>query len=81
MHVGLCRDDGLIFTPDYNGPKTSKIHKKIIRAFHLLEFKIEISPSLKIVKFLNMTFNLTHNTLKLFSKDKKTPTYTNINSN
>ena len=34
--VGLCRDDGLIFIPDSNGPKILKIHKKIIRAFKLL---------------------------------------------
>ena len=28
--VGLYRDDGIIFIPDSNGPKTSKIHKTII---------------------------------------------------
>ena len=28
--VDLYREDGLIFIPDSNGSKTSKIHKKII---------------------------------------------------
>ena len=31
--VGLYRCDGIIFIPDSNGPKTSNIQKKIIRAF------------------------------------------------
>ena len=30
---GLHRNDGIIFIPDSNSPKTSKIQKKIIRAF------------------------------------------------
>ena len=57
--VGLYSNDGLIFIPDSNGSKTSKIHKKIIRAFKLLGFKSEISSNLKILNFLDIAFNLT----------------------
>ena len=38
--VRLYRDDRIIFIPDSNGPKTSKIQKKIIRAFKLLDIPI-----------------------------------------
>ena len=33
--IGLYRDDGLIFIPDSNGPKTSKLSKKFIREFKI----------------------------------------------
>ena len=36
--VRLYWDDSLIFIPDSNGPKASKIHKEIIRAFKLQGF-------------------------------------------
>ena len=68
------RDDDLIFIPDSNGPKTSKIHKKMIKAFKLLGFKIEISSKLKIVNFLDISFNFRNNTFKPFSKDNQTST-------
>ena len=35
-HMELYQDDRIIFIPDSNGPKTSKIQKKIIKAFKLL---------------------------------------------
>lgn len=46
--VRLYRDDGLIFIPDSNGPLSSRIQKKIIKALQFLGFKIEISSNLKI---------------------------------
>ena len=55
-HVGLYRDDGLMYIPNSNGPNTSSIQKKkIIRAFKLLGFKIEISWNNEIVNFLDVT--------------------------
>ena len=79
--VGLFRDDGHIFIPGNNGPKSSKIHVKITRAFKFLESKIKISSKFQIVTFLDMTFNLSNNILKPFSKDNQTPTYINVNFN
>lgn len=55
--VGLYRDDGLIFVPSSNGPITSSLHKKVVRAFKYLGLKIEISSNLKIVNFLDITLN------------------------
>ena len=65
----------------WNGPKTSKIQKKIIRAFKLLGLQIQITSNLKIVDFLDVTFNLNNGIFKPFSKNNSTPTYVNIDSN
>ena len=69
--AGLNWGDGFIFIPDSNDPNTSKIHKKIMRAFNLIGFKIEKSSNLKIVNFLDITFNLSNNTFKPFNKDNQ----------
>ena len=80
-HVGLYRDDGLMYIPNSNGPNTSSIQKKIIRAFKLFGFKIEISSNNKIVNFLDVTLDLSNNTNKPFIKMNQSPSYININSN
>ena len=69
------------FIPENNGPKTSRIQKKILRTFKLLGFKIEIMFNLKVVNFLDITFNLPENSFKPFLKDKQIPSYINVNSN
>ena len=56
--ISLFRYDGLIFIPESNGLKTSRIQKKILRAFKLLGFRIEIMSNIKVVYFLHLTFNL-----------------------
>ena len=78
--VGLYQDDGIIFIPNINGPKTSII-QKIIWAFKLLGLRIEIASNLKIVDFLDVTLNLNNGTFKPFSKSNSTPTHVNIDSN
>ena len=79
--MGFYQDDRIIFIPDSNGPKTSEIQKKIIRAFKLQGLQIEISSNLKIIDFLDVTLNLNNGTFKTFSKSNSTPTYMNIDSN
>ena len=79
--IGLYQDDGLIYNPNSNGPNSSSIQKKIIRAFKLLGFKIEISSNNKIVNFLDVTLDLSNNTYKPFIKMDQSPSYININSN
>ena len=80
-HIGLYRDDGLMYIPNSNGPNTSSIQKKIIRAFKLLGFKIEISSNNKIVNFLDVTLDLSNNIYKPFIKMNQSPSYINVNSN
>ena len=60
---------------------SSSTQKKIIRAFKLLGFKIEISSNNKIVNFLDVTLDLSNNTYKPFIKMDQSPSYININSN
>ena len=79
-YIGIYRDDGLIYIPDSNGPKTSNIEKKIIRAFRFLGFKIEIVSNLNIVNFLDISFNLPNNSYKPFCKDNLNPCYINVHS-
>ena len=79
--VGLYRDDGIIYIPDSNGPKTSSTLKKIIRAFKLLGLRIQIASNLKIVDFLDVTLNLNNGTFKPFSQNDPAPRYINISSN
>ena len=79
--VGLYRDDGILYISNSNGPNSSSIQKKIIRAFKLLGFKIEISSNNKIVNILDVTLDLSNNTYKPFIKMDQSPSYININSN
>ena len=78
--VGLLPGWRNYLHPDSNSPKTSKIQKKIIRAFKLLGLQIEIASNLKIVDFLDVTLNLDNDTFKHFSKSNSTPTNINIDS-
>ena len=59
---------------------TSKMQKKIIRAFRSLGLKIEISSNLKIINFLDKIFSFEDNTFKPFSKKNHVPTNINVNS-
>ena len=78
---GALTDDGIIYIPDSNGPKTSSIQKKIIRAFKLLGLRIQKASNLKIVNFLGDTLNLNNGTFKPFSKNDSAPRYINVSSN
>ena len=51
-NIRLYRNDGLISITNSNGPLTSKMQNKIIRAFEYMGLKIEISFNLKVVNFL-----------------------------
>ena len=78
-NVGTYRDDGLISIPNSNGPLTSKIQKKVIRAFKYMGFKIEISCNFRIVNFLDVTLSLNDNSYKPLNKTIQT--YINFSSN
>ena len=79
--MGLYHNDGIIYIPNSNGPNSSRIQKKIIRAFKFLGFKIEVSSNNKIINFLDVTLNLSNNTYKPFLKTDQYPFYINVTSN
>ena len=81
QQLGLYHDDGLLYIPNSNGPLSSSKQKRIIRAFKLLGFRIEISSNIKIVNFLDVTLDLSNNSYKPFIKTNQNPSYINVNSN
>ena len=81
QQLGLYHEDGLLYIPNSNGPLSSSIQKRIIRAFKFCGFKIEISSDIKIVNFLDVTLDLSNNSNKPFIKTNQKLSYININSN
>ena len=78
---GLCRDDGLLILHNLNGQQIDCTRKNIIKIFKNIGFNIDIETNLKIVDFLDITFNLENNTYKPFKKPNDTLLYINVNSN
>ena len=62
---GLYRDDGLILMRNEKGRKTDRIKKEVTKIFKEIGFKIEIKTDLKVVDFLDITFNLSNDTYNL----------------
>ena len=57
-NVGLYRDDGLAVFRDVSGSEAERVKKDIIRSFRELGLRITIQTNLRIVNFLDVTFNL-----------------------
>ena len=51
------RDDGLMIQKYINGQQIEQLCQKIIKIFKEIGFKVDIETNLKIVNFLDMTFN------------------------
>ena len=77
--LGLYRDDGLIVLRGKNGHELDKTRKEIIKIFKNIGFQIDININLKIVDFLDVTFNLDEN--KPYEKPNDTLLYINTESN
>ena len=80
-HSGLYRDDGLILLRKTTGPKMDRIRKDVIKTFKDVGFKIDIKTNLKVVDFLDATFNLSNGTYKQYKKPNDTLLYINTSSN
>ena len=80
-HSGLYRDDGLILLRNTTGPKMDRIRKDVIMTFKDVGFKIDIKTNLKVVDFLDATFNLSNGTYKPYKKPNGTLLYINTSSN
>ena len=66
--IGLYRDDGLAVFKNKSGPESEKIKKSIQAIFRENELKITIQCNLKIVDYLDVTFNLTDSSYRPFNK-------------
>jgi len=80
-NIGLYRDDGLAAFEHTSGPQSDRIRKDIIKLFEEIGLKITIQTNLKIVNFLDITFNLNNGSHKPYKKPNDQPMYINKNSN
>ena len=78
---GLYRDDGLIYLRNVNGQKMDRVRKNVMKIFKEVGFKIENQTRLKIVNFLDVTFNLASGTYRPYKKANESLLYINTSSN
>ena len=77
----LYRDRGLMMQKYINGQQKDQLRKKIMKTFKETGFKIDIETNLKVVNFLDMTFNLMNDSCKPYKKSNNTLLYINKISN
>ena len=75
------RDDGLMIQKYINGPQIEQLCQKIMKIFQEIGFKIDIETNLKIVNFVDMTFNQINGSYKPYKKPNDKLLYINKNSN
>ena len=80
-NIGLYRDDGLAVFKNITGPQADRIRKDITRHFKTHGLNITIQTNLKIVNFLDVTFNLNNATYYPYRKPNDHPLYINVESN
>ena len=68
---GLYHDDCLILLRNVDKQKIYRIRKNIIKIFKDVGFKIEIQTNIKIVDFLDLTFNLENGTYRPYNSSCK----------
>ena len=57
-NCGLYRDDGLLILRNVNGQQIDLIRKNIMKIFKDIGFAIGVETNLKILDFVDITFNL-----------------------
>ena len=79
-NIGLYRDDGLAISKHTSGPQAERIRKDI-RRFKTHGLNITIQTNMKIINYLDVTFDLTNSTYCLYRKPNNHPQYINTKSN
>ena len=80
-NTGLYRDDDLSVFKNYSGHENDKVWKDMINLFKQHHLNLEIKCNLKIVDYLDITFDLTTGLFKPYSKTNNFPRYVNVKSN
>ena len=76
--VSIClNDDGLMIQEYINDQQIDQLRKKIMKIFKKIDFKIDIETNLKIVNFLDLTFNLINGSYKPYKRPNDTLLYIN----
>ena len=76
-YCGLYRDNGLLILGNVNGHQMIRMRKNIIRIFKDIDFVIDVETYLKIVDFLDITFNLNNATYRPYKKPNDLLLYIN----
>ena len=79
--VGLYRDDGLGVLRNLPGPETEILRKNVFRIFKDCGLSITSKTNLKIVDYLDVTFDLQNNSYKPYRKPDNLPVYIGKHSN
>ena len=80
-NIGLYRDEGLAIFKHTSGPQAERIRKDITRRFKTHGLNITIQTNMKIVNYLDVTFDLTNGTYCPYRKPNDHPQYINTKSN
>ena len=78
---GLYRDDGLAAFRNISGPQSESIKKNFIKIFKENHFNLEIRCNLKIVDYLDVTFNLNDGSYRPYRKPNDELMYVHRESN
>ena len=78
---GLYRDDGLAVLKNNSGPQSEQVKKNIQKIFKEHGLDIIIPCNMKIVNYLDVTFNLNDGTYKPYTKPNNEIKYIDKNSN
>ena len=79
--TGLYRDDGLGVSKNQSGPQNERTKKFIQKTFKDKGLDIVIQCNMKIVNYLDATFNLNTGTTKPYRKPDDETNYINVDSN
>ena len=79
-NIGLCRDDGLAAFKNVSGPASEKIKKQLQSLFKQKGLQIITECNLKVVNYLDVTFNLNDGSYRPYRKPNDETHYIHIQS-
>ena len=80
-NIGLYRDDGLSIFKNCSGPQMEKIKKHLQKVFKNNGLNVIIECNMKIVNYLDVTFNLNDGTYRPYQKPDNIIQYIHVESN
>ena len=80
-NIGLYRDNGLSIFKNCSGPQMEKIKKRLQNLFKNNGLNIIIECNMKIVNYLDVTFNLNDSTYRPYQKPDNIIQYIHVESN
>ena len=76
-NIGLYRDDGLAALEGIPARRVDAVRKDIIKTFKMYGLSITVESNLKVVNFLDVTFNLYSGKFYPYRKPNDRPVYIN----